>query len=149
MAVLTEQYIQTKAWDTVRGIINLDDTVIANSNGRYSAYPKIFIEEAGGLPLVVVSKPEVTSENLTIGGLKEYFVTFEIHSVVGGESKSAEKLKVLADAVRYSLLNNTATTETDKLFNPNVLGSDQDFDFRNEKKIHYDILRIQYKYTGS
>ena len=145
---LTESDIQTKAWDVIRSILNSDNTVTSNSNKRYSAYPDTFLSDAGGLPIVVINKPEVVAAPLTLDGTKQYIVTFEIHSVVGGESRSAEKLKVLADAVRYALLNNQSITESNGLYNPVILSDTADFDFRGGKKIHYDILRIQYTYIG-
>jgi hypothetical protein len=136
--------ITTNTWDVVQTIISGNATVDTNSNGVYGAYPQQFIDNAGGLPMVIVHKPEVTEQRLTMTK-KKFMVTIRIESF----ADKADTLKTLSDAVRNALETNKATTRgSNQLYHFKVVEDTEDFDLRANKRIHRNILGVSYEFVG-
>jgi len=139
--MVSRSTIENDVWQVVYNIIK-NDTAVKSFVGSnvYSSYPSVFIEDAGGLPFVIIHRPEISEDYITINGSKLYTINIEIHCV----HKRAKEVKQLADAVRNALESNTATTESYNMHNFEITGETEDFDFRDKSKIHYNILSVQY-----
>jgi len=133
--------IENDVWQTVYNIIKNDTTVKSLVGSKvYSSYPSIFIEDAGGMPFVIIHRPRISEDLITLDGTKQYIVNIEIHNV----HKRAKEVKQLSDAVRNALESNKSTTEANNLYDFAVISEAEDFDFRDKTKIHYNIFTVQY-----
>jgi len=141
--MVSKSTIENDIWQVVFDIIKNDTTVkLFVNNNVYSSYPSVFIEDAGGLPFVIIHRPRISEDTVTLGGVKIYPVTIEIHCV----HKRAKEVKQLADAVRNALQSNVSTTESNNMHNFEVVSETEDFDFRDKMKIHYNILEVSYEW---
>jgi hypothetical protein len=140
--------LRTQSWDLIHTTLSADTTITAMKVPVHSAYPGSFIEDADGLPFVVVEKPKVIKVRMTLGSSpqKSYTITMRIHTVVGGESKSSEKLKEIADLVESCLETNENTIAGSGYEDYEVLSDESDFDFFKARKIHYNILEARWVY---
>lgn len=137
--------INTNCWDTVRNIIAADGTVDANSTYVGGAYPQKFIDRAGGLPFIVIHKPRITEERLTIKPKKRCRIIIDI-SIFADKSAT---LKLLSDAVRNSLESNQDTTIAAVMHDFKVTGDSEGFELRGNKRIHSNRMTIEYEFVGS
>ncbi len=142
--------IATNIFDTLRTILNADDTVKVDGtlgvNEIISSYSEIFIKNAGGLPFIVIHKPNITEEKSTFIR-KFYNVVVDIECIANSQAV----VKTLADGVRNALESaNTSTTGTraNGLTDFIITADIEDFDRRNNKRIHFDRLTCEYTWIG-
>ncbi|RLJ03637.1 MAG: hypothetical protein DRP11_00130 [Candidatus Aenigmatarchaeota archaeon] len=145
MAV-TSATVLDASWEAVRSILASDTTISNMLNDPIrSAYTKEFIEQASGMPLLVIHKPNAVETSITLNNSKVWRIEMQIDSVTA----RAEDAKLLADAVRNALETSQDTLESNKLFNFRVVSETEDFDIIGGRKIvHYDIMTVAFDYTG-
>jgi len=103
-----------------------------------------YIDKAGGLPFVIIHKPEITENALTFSR-KRYPISIEIECF----TDSAAKLKILADAIRNALEGNRSTFRTtDTMFNFRIVSDTEDFDLRGNKRIHICRMIALFDFMG-
>lgn len=127
---------------------NLIYDIISNSSGVtslvgdnvYAAYPSKFILEGTGMPFVIIERPTISEELVTINGDKIYPVMIRITNT----DKKSEGVKKVSDAVRNALEVNKTITESNGLFDFTIASEASDFDMRDDKKIHYHIMNVHY-----
>jgi len=136
--------ITTNIWDAIQTIISGNTTVDNNSTAVYGTYPQQFIDSAGGLPMVIVHKPEVTEQRITMTK-KKFLISIRIESF----TDNAAGLKVLSDAVRNALETNKVTTRgSNQLYHFKIVEDTEDFDLRANKRVHRNILGASYEFVG-
>lgn len=141
---VSDATITTDVWDTIFGILNIDSAIITTLGASiYGAYPQKFLDAGEGLPIIIIHKPRVIEEVTTMGtaSYKLFPITIDIDCVAG----SAANVKQLDDAVRNSLQTAVATTQAVKLKNFKVIADEEDFDLRNNKRIHFANMTVQYE----
>lgn len=138
--------IEDCVWAILYRIITTDSNVMDKINAIYSAYPKVFIENVGGMPLLVINRPSATEETLTLGTnpnyVKEYDIRADIH-IATNDSRTA---KQISDATRKSFEDSTSTFHGYGLHDFEVIAHRPDFDIRNKIKVNYDVFTVQLKY---
>ena len=137
--------ISQDVWDTIRTILSNDTTLSNNVNYIGGAYPQKFIDDAGGLPFIVIHKPNISETRYTFTK-KTYNIEIDIECF----ADTAAKLKLISDAVRNALETNQSTTRNvNAMFNFTVIGEAEDFDLRNNKRIHINRMTCSYAYRGA
>lgn len=131
-------------WDNLRTILAADAVVgtggTAGVNKIYGAYPQDFIDDASGLPFIVIHKPILTETRRTITK-KNYTVSVDIE----GFADNAAVMKIVSDGIRNALQSNQATTRASHfMFDFMITGDTEDFDLRGNKRIHRNVLTCQY-----
>ena len=135
--------IEDDTWQTIYNIIKNDTTVQGFIGSKiYSSYPNVFIEDAGGMPFVIVHRPRISEKLVTLDGTKVYGVSIRVDNV----HKRGKEVKQLADAVRNALESNKTTTESNGLYDFSISDETEDFDFRDKIKIHYSIFTVSYEW---
>lgn len=139
--------VENDTWATVKAIIKADSTVTSYvSTNVYSAYPTVFLENAGGLPFVIIHRPQISERIETINcATKTYLVSFRIDCVATKD----KIVKQTSDAVRNALETNRSTTEGVYLFDFTIDNEDEDWDFVEKTKIHYNTMTVVYEWRGA
>jgi len=147
--MVSKSTLRNSTWELIQDTLKNDSTLSSLVNGVYSAYPRDFVENLGGLPFIVINKPEISDTRLTLptNGIRIYSVEVEIHIIVGGQSRSASLLKKITDTVEYVLESNQSTFQDNGLENYTLTNEGTDFEFRKGEKIHYGILRVSFDYS--
>jgi len=146
--MVSKNTLYTDIWQFLYNLLNSDTDITNEVNGIYSAYPRVFIDDAGGLPFIVINKPVITEEGITFKDVEEKFIEVEIEIIVGGESESAKKLKHIMDLIQKRFDSSVDDFQSEKLFNPKIVSDTPDYDYRKGKKIYYGIIRLSFTYNG-
>jgi len=145
--MVSKATILTNSWDVIRTLLVGNSTVtgLVAATKIHSAYPGRYINKGGGLPFIVIHKPEITEEKLTMTK-KRYPISIDIESF----SDNADKAKQVSDAIRNALEGNRATFRTtDEMFNFRVTSDTKDFDLRGNKRVHIDRLTCEFDFMGA
>lgn len=138
---ISQSAIETNVWDTLKTIISSDSTVSSFSTFIGGAYPDKFVRTAGGLPFVIIHKPNVSEERITLNTTKFFNITVEIECY----ANKAADVKTLSDAVRNALETATAS---DSMYNFKVDSDTEDFTIRDNIRIHVSTLGCSYQWVA-
>lgn len=145
--MVSKSTILASSWDSIRNLLVGDDTVtgLVATTKIHGAYPGDYIKKGGGLPFIVIHKPEVTEKKLTFSK-KRYMTSIDIESF----SDNADKAKQVSDAIRSALEGNRATFRTtDEMFNFRITSDTEDFDLRGKNRVHIDRLTCEFDFMGA
>ena len=147
---ISKATVSTDVWDCMRNVLNDDSTLSSLVSHIHGTYPTKFIEPkktgdvADSLPFIVIHKPNIPEEKLTISK-KKFPLTIDIEIF----TDKARTLKQVSDAVRARIESfRDILYQTSALCHFNVTGDTEDFDLRQNKRIHINRLTCSFLWVG-
>jgi len=134
--------IGTDIWDVIRGYLNI--TAITNAAKIVSAYAKSYIKDNSNKDFVVIHKPEISEDTLTMTK-KSYPFTILIEIVVSEE----EQMKVISDLIRATIESNRESARGSAVFNLKIVKDDTSYETRENVRILHNLLTLQGVYRGA
>jgi len=142
--MVTLATIRNSSWQAIYNLLQTGDYAISTDQ-IYSAMNDGLVSSKT-LPIIVIGKPlvRITKKTLNLDGIKEASVNFTIR-IFHNTAKQAE---VLADEVSNSFLTGWRTLSGNGLKNMDFQDSDTDSYHEKSKKIHVQILNLEFTYGG-
>ena len=136
--------VSTDVWDFLRVILTQDDYVDAATTYVGGSYPKVFITDEGGLPFVIIRKPTIVEESLTLRK-KRYNITVPIEI----KTNTAASLKDVSEKVRKAIKVAKPAFITNKFAHLQFTDDDESVDKRrDEKTVHTSTLTLEMIWLG-
>jgi len=145
--VVNLQNIERDVWDTIEGIIAADSaTKVTGTLGvNYigGTWPKKAITAGADLPYIIIHKPTVKEEFLTMKKKK-----YPVSMVIEVFSNDAAKLKDVSDGVRAALEANQSTTKAVYMYHYMASGDDEGVEIKEDKRIHTNKITCEWLFLG-
>ena len=130
-------------WDIIHSAVNSNNTLVNDITFVGSVFPKKFVENAGGLPFLIIHKPKVTEEHLTFKKKR-----FNVNVEIGVYTNSAAKLKEVENLLRKTMNQSQFLFIGENLVHMLIDSDDATNETRGTQAIHNTTLLFTWLWLG-